>query len=54
MTTPTPESTTTRRDAKRVVSRRNKVAAARLRVTVDQKRGVQTPQWIRELAKQPA
>lgn len=54
MTPPTPESTATPRDPKRVVSRRNKVAAARLRVTVDQKRGVQTPRWIRELARKTA
>lgn len=42
------------RKAGRVVSRRNKVAAARLRVEVDKKRGVVTPKWIREIAESKA
>lgn len=37
-----------------VRSPRNRAAAARLRVAVDKKLGVETPAWIRELAKKPA
>lgn len=42
------------RASKRFVSYRNKIAAARLRVSVDKKLGVETPGWIRELAKKSA
>lgn len=35
-----------------VRSHRNRVAAARLRVTVDKQLGIETPVWIRELAKE--
>lgn len=37
-----------------VRSPRNRAAAARLRVAVDKKLGVDTPAWIRELAKKTA
>lgn len=35
---------------KAVRSHRNKVAAARLRVVIDKRRGTKTPEWIRQLA----
>ncbi|WP_206445772.1 hypothetical protein [Agrococcus sp. KRD186] len=38
----------------RPVTRAERIAAARARVTIDPKRGVETPQWIVELAKQSA
>lgn len=38
-----------RRDGK--ISATAKAAAARARVTADRKRGVETPNWIQELAK---
>lgn len=37
-----------------VRSPRNKAAAARLRVALDKKLGVETPDWIRELAQTKA
>ena len=37
-----------------VRSQRNRVAAARLRVTVDKRLGIETPKWIRELAETKA
>lgn len=36
---------------KSVLSHRNKVAAARLRISLDRQLGVDTPQWIRDLAE---
>lgn len=30
-----------------------RISAARLKVTIDKQRGVETPAWIRELAAQP-
>lgn len=38
----------------RPVTRAERIAAARVRVVIDPKRGVVTPQWIVELAKQSA
>lgn len=32
---------------------RARISAARLKVTIDKQRGVETPAWIRELAAQP-
>ncbi|WP_206445774.1 hypothetical protein [Agrococcus sp. KRD186] len=37
----------------RIITRAERILAARVRVTYDPKRGVDTPAWIRELAKQP-
>lgn len=36
---------------KSVRSRRNRVAAARVQVIIDKRRGRVTPDWIRELAE---
>lgn len=33
--------------------RRARISAARLKVTIDKRRGWTTPDWIRELAAQP-
>lgn len=38
----------------RPVTKAERIAAARARVTIDPKRGVETPQWIVDLAKQSA
>ena len=32
---------------------RARISAARLKVTIDKRRGASTPQWIRDLAAQP-
>ena len=32
---------------------RARISAARLKVNIDKQRGVETPEWIRELAEQP-
>lgn len=50
MATTTPEGTAKAGVIASVRSHRNKVAAARLRVTVDKQLGIDTPAWIRELA----
>lgn len=40
--------------AQRFVTQAERIAAARVRVVIDPKRGVETPQWIVDLAKQHA
>lgn len=40
--------------AQRYVTQAERIAAARVQLVVDEKRGVETPAWIVELAKQSA
>jgi len=52
MTSTAPDSKQPSSISKTVLSHRNRVAAARLRVTVDRQRGTETPAWIKQLANE--
>lgn len=54
MATTASKSDVTPSVVKSVRSPRNRAAAARLRVAVDKKLGLETPKWIRELATRSA